>query len=346
MTREDILKDLLMTPSPSGCENAIIKKMAMYLKDYIDELTIDNYGNLITLKYGANHTKKLMLTAHADEVGMMVTYINSNGFLSFQEIGGIDTNLLPGQRVEIHNHQGVVTGIIGKKPIHLQNRDAKAKDYDAEDLWIDIAANDKKDAETKVEVGDYITYQTQPIELQHDVWTSKALDDKVGLLTLIEVARALDGKQPAMDVYFVVSVQEELGARGIRTATLGISPDYGIAIDVTHATDYPTCSPQKSGEIKIGKGIVIAKGPNINQTMGRKLIDLAKQQNVKYQIEPIARPTGTDANFMQVSGTGVKTALLSIPCRYMHSPNEVVSLVDVNEGVRLLTHFCEVELDK
>lgn len=346
ITKENILKDLLMTPSPSGSEQPIIKKMAMFLKDYIDELTIDNYGNLIALKYGANSNKKLMLAAHADEVGMMVTHIDNNGFLSFQEIGGIDTNLLPGQRVEIHNHQGVVTGIIGKKPIHLQDRDAKAKDYDAEDLWIDIAAKDKEEAESKIEVGDYITYQTQPVVLQHDVWTSKALDDKVGLLTLVEVAKALDGKQPAMDVYFVASVQEELGARGIRTAALGINPDYGIAIDVTHATDYPTCSPQKSGEIKVGNGIVIAKGPNINKTIGRKLIDLAKQQNIKYQIEPIARPTGTDANFMQVSGTGVKTALLSIPCRYMHSPNEIVSLVDVNEGVRLLTHFCDVELDK
>lgn len=346
ITKENILKDLLMTPSPSGSEQPIIKKMAMFLKDYIDELTIDNYGNLIALKYGANSNKKLMLAAHADEVGMMVTHIDNNGFLSFQEIGGIDTNLLPGQRVEIHNHQGVVRGIIGKKPIHLQDRDAKAKDYDAEDLWIDIAAKDKEEAESKVEVGDYITYQTQPVVLQHDIWTSKALDDKVGLLTLVEVAKALDGKQPAMDVYFVASVQEELGARGIRTAALGINPDYGIAIDVTHATDYPTCSPQKSGEIKVGNGIVIAKGPNINKTIGRKLIDLAKQQNIKYQIEPIARPTGTDANFMQVSGTGVKTALLSIPCRYMHSPNEIVSLVDVNEGVRLLTHFCDVELDK
>lgn len=346
ITKENILKDLLMTPSPSGSEQPIIKKMAMFLKDYIDELTIDNYGNLIALKYGANSNKKLMLAAHADEVGMMVTHIDNNGFLSFQEIGGIDTNLLPGQRVEIHNHQGVVTGIIGKKPIHLQDRDAKAKDYDAEDLWIDIAAKDKEEAESKIEVGDYITYQTQPVVLQHDVWTSKALDDKVGLLTLVEVAKALDGKQPAMDVYFVASVQEELGARGIRTAALGINPDYGIAIDVTHATDYPTCSPQKSGEIKVGNGIVIAKGPNINKTIGRKLIDLAKQQNIKYQIEPIARPTGTDVNFMQVSGTGVKTALLSIPCRYMHSPNEIVSLVDVNEGVRLLTHFCDVELDK
>ena len=171
------------------------------------------------------------------------------------------------------------------------------------------------------------------------------IDDKVGLLTLIEVAKALSGKLPAMDVYFVVSVQEELGARGIRTATLGINPEQGIAIDVTHATDYPTCSPQKSGEIKLGNGIVIAKGPNIDQLMGRKLIDLAHQHNIKYQIEPFARPIGTDANFMQISGTGVKTAFMGIPCRYMHSPNEIVSLVDINEGVRLLTHFCEVELD-
>lgn len=346
MTTKEILKELLMTPSPSGSEENIINKVALYLKDYIDEWFIDSYGNLIALKYGINHNKKLMLAAHADEVGMMVTYIDNNGFLSFQEIGGIDTNQLPGQRVEIHNHRGVVTGVIGKKPIHLQDRDAKAKDYDAEDLWIDIAANSKEDAETQVEVGDYITYQTQPICLHHEIWTSKALDDKVGLLMLLEVAKQLAGKKPALDIYFVASVQEELGARGVRTAALRINPDYGIAIDVTHATDYPTCSPQKSGEIKVGGGIVIAKGPNINESMGRTLIDLAKENNIKYQIEPIARPTGTDANFMQVSGTGVKTALLSIPCRYMHSPNEIVSLEDINEGVGLLAHFCEVELDK
>ena len=345
ITKEDILKELLITPSPSGSEHAIIKKVTNFLKDYVDEYSIDNNGNLIALKHGANRNKKLMLAAHADEVGLMVTYIDDNGFLIFQEIGGIDTNILPGQRVEIHNRHGVVTGIIGKKPIHLQKRDTKAKDYDAEDLWIDISAKDKEDAEKVVEIGDYITYQTQPLTLNQDFWTSKALDDKVGLLMLIELAKALDGKLPAMDVYFVATVQEELGARGVRTATLGINPDFGIAIDVTHATDYPTCSPQKSGEIKLGNGIVIAKGPNIDSVMGGMLIELAKQQNIRYQIEPIARPTGTDANSMQISGTGIKTALLSIPCRYMHSPNEIVSLLDVNEGVRLLAHFCDVELD-
>lgn len=345
ITKEDILKELLITPSPSGSEHAIIKKVTNFLKDYVDEYSIDNNGNLIALKHGANRNEKLMLAAHADEVGLMVTYIDDNGFLFFQEIGGIDTNILPGQRVEIHNRHGVVTGIIGKKPIHLQKRDTKAKDYDAEDLWIDISAKDKEDAEKVVEIGDYITYQTQPLSLNQDFWTSKALDDKVGLLMLIELAKVLDGKLPAMDVYFVATVQEELGARGVRTATLGINPDFGIAIDVTHATDYPTCSPQKSGEIKLGNGIVIAKGPNIDSVMGEMLIELAKQQNIRYQIEPIARPTGTDANSMQISGTGIKTALLSIPCRYMHSPNEIVSLLDVNEGVRLLAHFCDVELD-
>lgn len=257
ITKEDILKDLLITPSPSGSEQAIINKVSNLLKDYVDEYSIDNNGNLIALKHGANRNKKLMLAAHADEVGLMVTYIDDNGFLFFQEIGGIDTNILPGQRVEIHNRRGVVTGVIGKKPIHLQEREIKAKDYDAEDLWIDISAKDKEDAEKVVEIGDYITYQTQPLSLNRDFWTSKALDDKVGLLMLIELAKALDGKLPAMDVYFVATVQEELGARGVRTATLGINPDFGIAIDVTHATDYPTCSPQKSGEIKLGNGIVI-----------------------------------------------------------------------------------------
>ena len=344
MNKQDILIDLLQTPSPSGRETAIIDKVETYLKDFVDEVKRDAYGNLIAFKRGSS-SKKLMLSAHADEVGMMITYIDNNGFIYFQEIGGIDTNLLPGQKVEIHNHQGIVHGVIGKKPIHLQDRDAKAKDYDAEDLWIDIAAKDKADAEKRVEVGDYITYQTQPICLNEDVWSSKALDDKVGLLTLIEVAKSLKDKQPAMNLYFVASVQEELGARGVRTATMSIEPDFGIAIDVTHATDYPTCSPQKSGEIKVGAGIVIAKGPNKEHNLGRIMQDLAKQHDVKYQIEPIARPTGTDANFMQVTGRGVKTALLSIPCRYMPTPNEIVSLVDVNEGVKLLTYLCDVELD-
>lgn len=346
MTEEEfkIFQTLLQTPSPSGSESTIIGKMENFLKDYVDEISRDAYGNLIAFKRGRTD-KKVMLSAHADEVGMMVTYIDNNGFLYFQEIGGIDTNLLPGQRLEIHSQKGVVIGVVGKKPIHLQNPDSKAEDYDAEDLWIDIAAKDKEDAETLVEVGDYITYQTQPTLLHGEIWTSKALDDKVGLLTLIETAKALKDKQLAMNIYFVVSVQEELGARGVRTATMSIKPDLGIAIDVTHATDFPTCSPQKSGEIKIGDGVVIAKGPNIDSTLGGRLIEIAKQNNIKYQIEPIARPTGTDANFIQVSGKGVKTALLSVPCRYMHSPNEIVSLVDVKEGVRLLTAFCDIELD-
>lgn len=341
----DILKDLLMTPSPSGCEGQIINKVKEYINGYVDEAEVDINGNLIARKYGRNRNKTLMLVAHADEVGMIVTYIDNNGYISFQEIGGIDTNLLPGQRVEIHNHKGIVLGVIGKKPVHLQDKDERNKDYRAEELWIDIAAKDKKEAEVKVEVGDYITYQTQPISLNNDCWTSKALDDKVGLLTLIEVAKSLKDKQLEQDICFIASVQEELGARGVRTAAITVGAEYGIAIDVTHATDYPTCTPQKSGEIKLGNGIVIAKGPNIDTNIGRMLIDMAKDKGIKYQIEPIAHPTGTDANFMQVSGKGVKTALLSIPCRYMHSPNEVVSLVDVKEGIRLLNHFCDVELD-
>ena len=199
MNKQDILIDLLQTPSPSGRETAIIDKVETYLKEFVDEVKRDAYGNLIAFKRGTS-SKKLMLSAHADEVGMMITYIDNNGFIYFQEIGGIDTNLLPGQKVEIHNHQGIVHGVIGKKPIHLQDRDAKAKDYDAEDLWIDIAAKDKADVEKRVEVGDYITYQTQPICLNEDVWSSKALDDKVGLLTLIEVAKSLKDKQPAMNI--------------------------------------------------------------------------------------------------------------------------------------------------
>jgi endoglucanase len=284
-----------------------------------------------------------MFMAHADEIGLMISYIDDRGFLYFKEIGGIDTNLLPGQRVNIMGQQGLVTGVIGKKPIHLQDKSENTKRLEPEDLWIDIAAKDKADAQSKVQIGDVATLQGNPVQLNDPLLLSKSLDDKIGLAVLMGLAQNLQSLQTDKDIYLVASVQEELGARGAKMITEAIRPDIGIAIDVTHATDYPTMSPAKDGDISLGKGAVIPMGPNMSKGINQQLINLAESKGIPYQIEAIARPTGTDAREIQVAGTGIRTGLISIPCRYMHTPSEVVSLADADSAIALLSAFCTLE---
>lgn len=341
-TVKKILFDILPIASPSGDETLLLNKFASFMTSLVDDVKIDTSGNVIAHKKG-NGKHKIMLIAHSDEVALMVTYIDDKGFVYFQEVGAIDTNVLPEQKVEIHHDNKIVYGVVGKKPLHLQNKGEAAKDLEPDELWIDIGAKDKQDAETNVQVGDYITYRADPMILSNDVVTSKSLDDKTGIVALMAVAQRLSKVKMDDDIYFVASVQEELGGRGARTATLTIEPEIGIALDATHATDYPSMSPVKSGNIQVGGGVVIAKGPNINKALGSQLFTLAKKKHLPLQIEPISHPTGTDANLVQVAGRGVKTALLSIPCRYMHTPNEVASLTDIGSMVDLLECFCQTD---
>lgn len=334
---KDILEQWLMMASPSGSEEQVTKLFAKEIRPFVDEVYTDVNGNCIAHKKGSG--QKIMLMAHADEIGLMISYIDDRGFLYFKEIGGIDTNLLPGQRVSIMGQQGPITGVIGKKPIHLQEKSENNKVLTPEDLWIDIAAKDKADAESKVQIGSVATFLGSPTQLNDNLLLSKSLDDKIGLAVLMGLAQNLQSQQTGKDIYLVASVQEELGARGAQMVTEAILPDVGIAIDVTHATDYPTMSPAKDGDISLGKGAVIPMGPNMSKGINQTLINLAKTNDIPYQIEAIARPTGTDAREIQVAGTGIQTGLISIPCRYMHTPSEVVSLADADSAIALLTAY-------
>jgi endoglucanase len=334
---KDILHKMLLTASPSGSEEQITALFAEQLRPFVDEVTTDVNGNCIVHKQGTG--QKVMFMAHADEIGLMISYIDDRGFLYFKEIGGIDTNILPGQRVNIIGQQGIVTGVIGKKPIHLQDKSENTKQLEPEDLWIDIAAKDKSDAQSKVQIGDVATLQGNPVQLNDTLLMSRSLDDKIGLAVLMGLAQNLQSLHTDKDIYLVASVQEELGARGAKMITEAISPDIGIAIDVTHATDYPTMSPAKDGDISLGKGAVIPIGPNMSKGINQQLISLAKSNGIPYQIEAIARPTGTDAREIQVAGTGIRTGLISIPCRYMHTPSEVVSLADADSAIALLSAY-------
>jgi len=336
---KEILLELLQMKCPSGSEEQVTDLFACSISPYVDEVSMDANGNRIAHKKG--NGKKVVLMAHADEVGLLISYINNDGFLYFNEVGGIDTNLLPGQRVAISGKKGIVTGIIGKKPIHLQDKKDGSKDLMPEDLWIDIAAKDKADAMEKVQLGSVASYISMPLMMSDTIIASKSLDDRIGVAILIGVAKNLQNSMSNYDIYFVASTQEELGARGAQTVTETIIPEIGIAIDVTHATDYPTTSPIKDGDISLGKGVVIPLGPNMNKTLSQSFINIAENNKIPHQIEVIAKPTGTDARMIQVAGKGVMTGLLSIPCRYMHTPNEIASLTDADNAIALLSEYLQ-----
>lgn len=334
---KEALYESLQMASPSGSEEQVTSLFSKVISPFVDEVYTDVNGNCIAHKKGSG--QKIMLMAHADEIGLMISYIDDRGFLYFKEIGGIDTDLLPGQRISIMGQQGPLTGVLGKKPIHLQEKSENNKALNPEDLWIDIAAKDKADAESKVQIGSVATFHGTPTQLSDTLLLSKSLDDKIGLAVLMGLAQNLQSEQTDKDIYLVASVQEELGARGAKMVTEAILPDVGIAIDVTHATDYPTMSPAKDGDISLGKGAVIPMGPNMSKGINQTLINLAKANNIPYQLEAIARPTGTDAREIQVAGTGIQTGVISIPCRYMHTPSEVVSLADADSAIALLSTY-------
>ena len=336
--KEALFQSLSMA-APSGSEGQVTNLFRDFVSPYVDEVTTDANGNCIAHKRGSG--SKIMLMAHADEIGLMISYIDDRGFLYFKEIGGIDTNILPTQQVIIMGKQGSIKGVIGRKPIHLQEKSDNKKDLSPEDLWIDIVATCKEDALAKVQIGSVATFDPNATDLSESLVLSKSLDDRIGLAVLMGIAQNLPQLDTDADIYLVASVQEELGARGAKMITESIRPDIGIAIDVTHATDYPSMSPAKDGDIALGKGPVIPLGPNMTKGINQSLAAIADSKSIPYQVEVIAKPTGTDAREIQVAASGIKTGLISIPCRYMHTPSEVVSLADSDNAIALLTEFLQ-----
>ncbi|MDY6036848.1 MAG: M20/M25/M40 family metallo-hydrolase [Paludibacteraceae bacterium] len=297
----------------------------------------DLFNNLITHHQGNGQT--LMLIAHADVVKMMVTYIDESGFIYVKPYGGIDVNILPCRQVEIHHGDTKVVGIIGKKPIHLQREETGNLSW--ENIWIDIAAKNKAEATAMVSIGDYVYYQPSRIELPNNYMSGSGLDNSCGVQVMNTVAEALKDKQVNLDLYYVASNYEEIGMRGARVAANTIKPEICIIIDVTHATDYPGMNPIMHGDIKLGRGCVLAMGPHVDEGIYSKLKHIAEQNNIAYQIEPSPNLTGTEASVVQVSNEGVRTAVVSIPCRYMHTPYEMVSKDDIDSAIKLIQLFIE-----
>lgn len=336
----DFLKRLTDAPSPSGFEQPAQRVWRAHVEPHVDELHTDVMGSSWGVLRGPDRPR-VMLAGHVDEIGLMVRYIDDQGFLYFAPIGGVDAHLLPGQRVRVHGRKGAVTGVVGRKPIHLLEHDERSKVAKIKDLCIDIGAAGRDGAEARVAVGDPVTFAFELERLGGDRVASRGLDDKMGSFVVAETLRRLAERKPDLGctVYGVSTVQEEVGLRGARTSAFGIDPDVGICVEVTFATDHPGVDKKAVGDVQVGKGPVLSRGANINPRLFELLVDTATAEGIPVQFEAAPRATGTDANVMQLTRAGVATALVEVPLRYMHTPSEVLSLSDLEGAVRLLAAF-------
>lgn len=342
MDTSNILKLLVETPSPCGYEDNIQTKISDILTPFVDSIELDVQGNLIAYKYSkSQNAKTLMLVAHADEIGLMVQHIEDNGYIRFSKIGGIDVQILKGRKIIVLHDGAEVPGVIGVRPIHMENENSKSK-LDISDLWIDVGTCSKSETESFISVGDPILLASSYTALNNDMVSGRACDDKAGIAAVIKSLSILNENQYKCqyNIAIVLSVQEEVGSCGATIATNKIKPDIGIAIDMTHATDYPTINRAKYGEIGLGKGVVIPIGTDLSCVIQKKMKQIAKQNDIMFQPQALPGHSLTDAHAVHIANNGCMSGLLSIPCRYMHSPIEVVSLNDIDYTARLLAEFC------
>jgi putative aminopeptidase FrvX len=339
-------KQILETPSPSGYEQPVQDVVRQYVAEFADEVRTDLHGNVIA---GCNVEAPLrvMFAGHADQIGLLVTFIDDNGFVYTNTIGGWDPQQLIGQRMTIYTADGPVPAVIARKPIHLLNEEERKQVVKTKEMWLDIGAKDKKEAARAVQVGDPITLELGYQEMRNHFVNAPGMDDKTGLWVCVEALRRAVKRGGLNVALFAVStVQEEIGLRGATTSAYGVEPHVGVAVDVTHATDCPTIDKNQEGDIKLGAGPVIYRGPNMNPVVVERLRAAADMADIACQWAASGRGTGTDANAIQLSRAGVAAGLVSVPNRYMHSAVEMVSLEDLDHAAELLAEFaCGIEPD-
>ena len=336
----EFLRELIDTPSPSGFEVRAQEVVRRRMKAFTEDVETDVHGNVIgRLNRGAPF--RVMLAGHCDEIGFLVQHVSDEGFLYIQPVGGIDLALMPGRRVFVHAKKGRTLGVVGKKPVHLMSTEDRKKVPKAHELWVDIGAKDKKDAKRRVEIGDVVTVAEGLELLRKDLAVSRAFDDKIGAFIVTEVLGRLSRRKGLRDVEVaaVSTVQEEIGLRGARTSAFGIEPHVGVAVDVGFASDQPGAEKKIVGDIKLGAGPILHKGPNINPLVGRLLVEVARKKKIPHQMKAESRATGTDANVIQITRAGVAAGLVGVPNRYMHTPVEMISLKDAKNTILLLAEF-------
>jgi endoglucanase len=333
------LREMLEAPSPSGYEQPAAAVYREYVSDFADDVQTDVMGSVVARLAGTGEGPSVMLSGHIDEIGFMVTYITDEGFIAFKPIGGVDVQLLPGIRVHVHAKDGVLLGVMGRMPIHLLDDDDKKKTPKMHKLFIDVGLG-ADDVKQKVRVGDPVTFAVGYEEFGDGLAVSRGFDDKMGAWVVAETMRLVgeQGGAPG-DLFSAATVQEEVGLRGAVTSTYAIDPDVAVAVDVSHATDYPDVDKRRHGDFRLDEGPVVFRGPNVNPVVFERLVEAAAAADVPYQIEGMPRPGGTDAAVMQVTREGKPAGLVSVPLRYMHTPTEVLSLGDLDHAAELLAAF-------
>lgn len=337
MTME-LLKRLSEVAGVPGREEAVRQIVLQELKTLTDETKSDILGNVIALKKGRGGPK-VMLAAHMDEIGFLVSHVDEKtGFLKIDPMGGFDPRVLLARRVVVHTDSGDLVGTIGSKPVHLLSEEERKQPLEIKDLFIDLGLPSEK-VKKRVQVGDFVTLRQDFVEMGELV-SGKALDDRVGVYVMIEAVRRV--KRHKADIYAVATTQEEVGVRGARVSSYGISPDIGIALDVTVAGDVP--GAQETEHVtKLGKGVAIKIKDSLsisNPKLVRRFRQIAERRKIPYQLEILPRG-GTDAGAMQLTREGVAAVTISIPTRYLHSVVECAHKRDIEAAIKLLAAFLE-----
>jgi tetrahedral aminopeptidase len=335
----EFLEKLLTAPSPSGYEQPVQAVIRDFAGAFAHEVRTDWHGNVIAAVNPAG-TPRIMLAGHCDQIGLMVKYIDDRGYLWVDSIGGWDIQMLIGQNLVVWGREGGVPGVIARKPIHLLSPDDRKKVPELKDLWIDIGAKDREEARQVVAVGDPVTFELGFRRLRNDLAAAPGMDNKVGAWVVMSALQQAAKLHPKAAIFAVSTVQEEIGLRGAQTSAFAIDAQLGIAVDVTHATDCPTLDMKQYGEVTLGQGPMLYRGPNVNPVVHRRLVELAQQHEIPVQTGGLSRAASNDANVMQISRGGLATGIVAIPNRYMHSPVEVVSLSDLEHAAALIARFC------
>ncbi len=332
----EFLTDLLETPSPAGYETRGQRRWLEYVTDVSDETWTDDYGNALAVAEGEPDAPAIALTGHVDEIGFIVRTIDDDGFVRPGPVGGADATVSRGQHVTVHTADGPVSGVVGQTAIHLRDG---ADDPDVSDLWIDVGAEDGDTARERVEVGDPITASSTYTRLGDDRLAGRGLDNRVGLWAVAEgFRRAVEGEAEAT-VYAVSTVQEEVGRRGAEMVGFDLEVDAVVAVDVTHALDYPSAPSEKASAIDLGEGPVVGRGSTNHPVVCQAVRKAATDAGIDVQLEALGTSTGTDAEAFYTARGGTPTQVVSVPSRYMHTPAEVIDLEDLTDVATLLGAF-------
>lgn len=337
------LKRLLDAPGPSGFETLAGRSWRSEAQTFAEKVRVDVAGNCIAeINPGGSPT--ILIDGHIDEIGVIVQYVDDDGFIYISPIGGWDAQVLVGQRIRFISSNGDVIGVVGRKAVHLMKNGDRDQGVKFTDLWVDIGAKNRGDAEARISVGDPGVIDSRAHDFPGNRIVSRSIDDRIGAFAVLEALRRYAEKPGSARVVAAATTQEEIAwhGGGALVASNAVRPRMALVVDVTHATDFPTMEKKEIGDHRLGSGPVFSRGALLSPVVFELLRGAAKAKNIPFTVHAVGRDTATNADAIHIAQEGVATGLVSIPNRYMHSPNEMVSLDDVDHTAELVAEVCRM----